>query len=163
MTSAVTKEAAWLATATVDGLPNLPSTFDVVQAYWPRTPTYRKAGLYLTRPGFQDMRFGAHRKIRRHQFLLRAMWPIGGGTVGTPLWETEQATFDAAVGFVIQRIVAFDMDKTHGGRFLSVAEAPDAMPISVTFSDPARASGGGGRVELSADITYYADDTDYIA
>lgn len=164
--TAVQREAAWLATSG-DGLPGLLTgaggPFDVVQGYWPRTPQYRKAALYVTRAGYQDMRFGAHRKIRRHNLLVRVLWPLGSTTVGTQMWETEQAALDSAVHQVLQRIVAFDMDKTHGGRFMSVGEAPDAQPIQVRFSDPARATGGGGRVELTVEITYNADDTDYTA
>lgn len=166
MTSAVQKEAAWLATGG-DGLPALAATadgpFDVISAYWPRTPEFRKAGLYITRTGFQDLRFSAHRKLRRHQLLVRVVWPIGGSTVAAGMWEAEQAALDAAVDLVVARIVAFDMDKTHGGRFLSVAEAPEQQPIAVRFSDPARMNGGGGRVELTAEITYNADDNDYTA
>lgn len=164
--TAVQREAAWLATSG-DGLPGLlvaaGGPFDVVQGYWPRTPQYRKAALYLVRAAAQDVRFGAHRKIRRHSFLLRVLWPLGSTTVGTQMWETEQAALDAAVSQVLARVVAYDMDKTHGGRFMSVAEAPDAQPINVRFSDPAHAAGGGGRVELTVEITYNADDTDYTA
>lgn len=164
--TAVQREAAWLVTSG-DGLPALVTTaggpFDVVQGYWPRTPQARKAALYLTRPGYADMRFGAHRKIRRHSFLLRVAWPIGATTIGTDLWEEEQIALDNAVHQVVARIVAFDGDKTHGGRFLSVAEAPAAQPINVRFGDPAHASGGGGRVDLTAEITYQADDNDYTA
>jgi hypothetical protein len=167
--TAVLKEADWLATTAADSLPVLlgdgaggGGPFDVVQGYWPRTAEYRKAGLYLTRPAFQNLRFGAHRKIRRHQFLLRVLWPIGSTSVGSGLWEAEQTALDVAVDAVVDRIVAYDGDKTHGGRFLSVAEAPEAQPISVRYADPARAT-GGGRVELTVEITYQADDNDYTA
>jgi hypothetical protein len=165
MTSAVQREAEWLSTSG-DGLVALKKTdggpFDVVQAYWPRTPNTRQTGLYVLRGSLSDDRFAQDRRIQRHALRLRVVWPIGSTTVATGLWEDEQAALDAAVDAVLVRIRAHVYDHTHGGRFLSVAEAPQPGRIEVRFTD-ASALGPQAGGQLRADITYSADDRDFTA
>jgi len=154
---APTREAAWLATA--DSLGVLTVTaggpFHIVQAYWPRTPARTKRGLYVQRaPGRSAEldRFAAQMQILRTQLLVKAWWPIGNGAGSL---EAEQAAFDVALGTVLARIAGPLGDKTHGGRFLSVAEDP--AQITVNLDDPEHAPTVGA---LRASIAYWADDPD---
>ena len=161
--TAVDREAAWLATAG-DGLPALKATaggpFDVIQAYIPRSPALRKKGLYVTRPGFGDARFSQQRRMPTYSLRLVIQWPISSGAGSA---ETEQRALDAAIDLVLQRIVGPLMDKTHGGRFLAVAEAPDHGPIQVIQPPLSLIGLSGSDAALTAEIHYAADDADYTA
>ena len=154
---ALTRELAWLATAG-DLLPVLAvpngGPFQIVQAYWPRTVAVNSRGLYVTRfPGSsaQSVRLSAQRRILRHHLRVRMLWPIltAGGQV-----ETEQALFDAAIEAALLRILGPLGNKTHGGRFLAVAEDPDLVTVAALDMEQTLAAGGPMRV----DIDYYADD-----
>jgi hypothetical protein len=156
---AVARETAWLAAYDVaDGLPGLlrenGGPFDVVQAYVPRTGAQRQSRLYVTRTQLRVERFGFNRKINHHSFMLRLYWPQSSPTGQA---ESVQAAFDAAVDLVVQRVSGLVQDKTHGARFLSVAEDPPS--IDVQFSDPEASI--QAKAELTALITYQADDQDY--
>lgn len=153
------READWLRSySAADGLPALLKTaggpFDVVQAYVPRTGAQRQARLYVTRVALRVERFGFNRKINHHQFLLRLYWPQSSPSGQA---ESVQAAFDAAVDLVLQRVSGLFQDKTHGARFLSVAEDP--AEIDVAFADPEASI--QAKAELTATITYQADDQDY--
>ena len=156
---AVQREAEWLrAYSASDGLPGLLKAyggpFDVVQAYVPRTGAQRQARLYVTRSALRVERFGFNRKINHHTFALRLYWPQSSPTGQA---ESVQAAFDTAVDAVVQRVSGLFQDKTHGARFLSVAEDP--MQIDVQFADPEATI--QAKAELTATITYQADDQDY--
>lgn len=162
---AVARETAWLADfSEADGLPGLLKAyggpFDVVQAYVPRTGAQRQARLYVVRSQLRVERFGFNRKINHHTFMLRLYWPQSSPTGQA---ESVQADFDEAVDLVIQRIngpLAFVngvLDKTHGARFMSVAENP--TDIDVQFADPEASI--QAQAGLTATITYQADDEDY--
>ncbi len=146
-----------------DGLPALHADqdgpFSIIQAYDTRTPQTRLAGIYVLRPRIIRARFAQQRKINRYDFRLKLVWPIGATTSGSGLWETEQRAFDAAVELLLQRIDGFPLDKTHGGRFMSVAEAPEPGAVTVAFADPAQARAN----VLEATIAYLADDIDFVA
>jgi hypothetical protein len=159
---AVARETAWLsAYSPTDGLPALPTTlggpFDVVQAYWPRTPLTRTNQLYVRRTRIRVERFGFNRKQDHHEFQLRIIWPLSSSTGA---WEPVQQALDDAVDLVLQRVTgpinALPLDKTHGARFLEVAEDP--CLINVEFSDPEQAA---ATAALEATITYEAADIDY--
>lgn len=155
---AVDREAAWLATSG-DGLPALSAAaggpFAVVQAYRPRTPTRRAQGqLYVLRSRIQQKRFANQRVMNHYQFRLELVWPVAKGTGAA---EDEQRAFDAAVQLVLARILGFRGDKTHGGRFLSVAELP--REVDVVFDPPERTI--PTESELSATVTYQAQDQDF--
>lgn len=160
---AVDREAAWLSTSG-DGLPALLKAqggpWDVVQPYWPRTPLTRQTGIYLTRGGFTGVRFANHRRIETNDYRGKLRWPIGATTTALNLWESEQRAFDAAIALLVTRIYGFNGDHTHGGRFLSVAEAPEPGRVAVHFDDPEHTMGNN---ILSAIITYSADDRDFTA
>lgn len=160
---AVTRETQWLASSAEPGLPALLQAdggpFGLIQAYDARTPQTRVSAIHVLRPRVTQIRFAQQRKINRHDFRLKLLWPIGSTSTREGMWETEQAAFDAAVQLVVDRIAGFVGEKTHGGRFMSVAEAPDSTVIQVTFGDPAQARGG----VLEAQITYSADDVDHVA
>lgn len=164
--SAVAREAAWLS-ASGDGLPALLATaggpFDAVQGYMPRTPAARQTQLWVLRRGVATRRFSNHRRIATHTFVVSLWWPIGSSAASgsTSLAEDEQAAFDAALALVVARVEGLPGDKTHGGRFLSVAEAPDeSAGVRVDLGDPAQGIPAG---VLTAQLTYVADDTDYTA
>ncbi|MFJ6215005.1 hypothetical protein ACIQGZ_16965 [Streptomyces sp. NPDC092296] len=166
LAAAVAREAAWLSSCG-DGLPALPTSaggpFDVVQPYMPRTPAQRQTQLYVLRRSTVTRRFSAQRRIATHTLLLSIWWPIGATAQsgGTSLAESEQAALDAAVALVVARIEGTVTDKTHGGRFLSVAEAPDeSAGVRVDMGDPAQGIQAGA---LTAQITYMADDKNYVA
>jgi hypothetical protein len=156
---AVAREAEWLAGFdATDGLPGLLAAyggpFDVVHAYLPRTPAQRKRALYVLRSNLRVERFGFNRKINHHTFMLRLSWPQTSQTGDA---ESVQAAFDTAVDLVVQRVAGLFLDKTHGARFMSVAENP--ADIAVDFADPEQST--KDRADLTAVITYVADDQDY--
>jgi hypothetical protein len=162
LADAVTRETAWL-TTTGDGLPALLTAnggpWDVIQAYQPRTPQTRKTQLYVVRRRFPTRRFAQQRRIATHYFQLRARWPIGASTTGTGIAEAEQQALDNALMLLVERIEGFPLDKSHGGRFLSVAEAPNGAEIDVQLGDPEQEIPTGF---LTATVAYTADDQDYI-
>jgi hypothetical protein len=178
---AVTREAAWLAQS-YDSLPALLKSaggqWDVVQGYWPGDGLTRgKSGIYVTRARVDDDHPSAWRYRPRHIFRLKLIWPVAattspaeveqppGAIQSTPSEaepspaETDQQNFDNAIGDLLARIRGPQGDKTHGGRFLSVAEVPTEGSVSVVFDDPEitiRASN-----QLRATVTYYADDSEF--
>lgn len=162
---AVAREVAWLQTSG-DGLPGLlkptGGPLDTVQAYWPRTPNGRQTSLYLMRHSLQERRFANQRKIWQYRFRAVLWWPIGATTTNAPLWEAEQQALDNTVDLVLARIRGFVGDHTHGGRFLSVAEAPQSGSVDVTFDDPERTANATPAM-LRAEISYLADDNDFTA
>lgn len=140
MTSAdaVARETAWLLT-TGDSLPALlapAGPWSVIQAYKSRTPSTRLSGIYLRRPSYVEERWGNARKLITYSFHADLVWPIGSSTTGTTIWELEQTALDVAADLLVQRIRGTMLDHTHGGRFMSSAEAPAPARISVTFEDP---------------------------
>lgn len=158
---AVTREATWLAQAG-DGLPALRTDdggpFGVVQAYWPgnRLGT-QKTGLYVTRRTIAMQHPTAQRYRPQYLFALKLVWPVK--TPQSPLAENEQTAFDAAVQLLLQRVNGPVGDKTHGGRFLSVAETPEEAPVAVDFDDPEATIKASK--ELTATVSYYADDLEF--
>jgi hypothetical protein len=159
----VTREAAWLITSG-DGLPALlkaaGGSWDIIQAYATRSPAQQKTQLYVMRRRLQTARFANTRRLPTYHFHLAAVWPIGATAAGPQIAELEQAAFDAALDLLIQRIEGWPGDKSHGGRFLSVAEAPTGSTIDVEVGDPVQGIASG---QLTAAITYSADDQDYTA
>lgn len=166
---AVDRETAWLTAYTPsDGLPallkELGGPWDIVQAYMPRTPAMRKTSIYVTRQRSRDPRVAAQRKRPGYTFRLKLFWPMGQGTVGANLAEQEQRALDAAVDQLVQRIRGPIYDKTHGGAFLSVAEAAPlgGAEIDVEFLDPEHALTAGPGGILQVVVTYSADDTEIV-
>lgn len=155
---AVDRETAWLATVG-DTLPALLASaggpFDVVQAYQPRTPNRRQKNLFVLRQQLHDKRFAHPRRMSDYQFLLRIWWPLSSGAGSA---EADQRSLDAAVDLVLTRIAGFVGDKSHGGRFRSVAEDP--AEVTVRFDDPERTM---PEAVFTAEITYYADDFEVIS
>jgi hypothetical protein len=151
---AVARETAWLQT-TGDGLPGLvaPSgPFDAVQAYWPRPSDQNTSAhtLYVMRHRISSERFANVRIMTHYPFHLVAWWSMVNATGSA---EAEQQNLDNAVELVITRINGLLLDKTHGGRFLSVAENPRVLDVDFTPPETTLALG-----YLRADITYSADD-----
>lgn len=153
---AVAREAAWLASYDpADGLPALLATqggpFDVVQAYLPRTPAARRCQLYVTRRRLQEVRTAHVRRMARHDFALRIIWPSSSASGAA---EAPQQALDDAVDLVLLRIGGLMLDKTHGGRFLSAAEDP--AQVIVDFQDPEPSL--RDRADLTCIVSYSADD-----
>ena len=160
---AVAREAAWLAAYNPgDGLPALSSDlggpFDVLQPYWPRTAATRKNQLYVTRRAIQVERFGFSRKIIHYPFVLRIVWPLSSNSGDA---ESVEQALDNAIDLVLQRIsgpLTLPLDKTHGARFLSVAEDPCRIDVDITDAEQAIGQGSFG-----ASISYVADDRDFLS
>ncbi|MFI0914226.1 hypothetical protein [Streptomyces abikoensis] len=155
---AVAREAAWLSDFNpADGLPALLATlggpFDVVQAYMPRTPAQRRAQLYVLRRQVREERTAHVRRMARHLFELRVIWPASSPSGSG---EDSQQTLDNAIELILQRVGGLMLDKTHGGRFLSVAENPGE--VTVDFADPEPSL--RDRADLRCTITYWADDAE---
>lgn len=141
---AVAREVAWLQTVG-DSIPALlapTGPWTVIQAYKSRTPSTRVSGIYLRRPSYVEERWGNARKLITYSFHADLVWPIGSTTTGSTIWEAEQAALDAAVDLLVQRIRGTMLDHTHGGRFLSSAEAPAPARISLAFDDPDQTATG---------------------
>jgi hypothetical protein len=151
---AVAREAAWLNT-TGDGLPPLPAEaggkWDLVQAYWPRIRATEKRSIYVTRTRLYQPRFANQRVMSGYAFRLRLWWPVLSSDGSA---EAEQASLDVACDDLLVRITGPMLDKTHGGRFLSVAENP--RDVSIEFADPEHTLVEFGA--LLADCIYAADD-----
>jgi hypothetical protein len=158
----VAREAAWLTTAG-DSLPSLPAQFggpwDVIAAYEQGAATRTQAtAIYVTRGHARQVRVAAQRIRPRYPVRLELHWPVrvtspGGSSIAA----TEAQNFDDAIELLRQRVTGPLGDKTHGGRFLSAAEAPRGQDgIDVQFT-PASQSIPADR-ELRAVMTYYLDD-----
>ncbi|MDH6141157.1 hypothetical protein P3T35_003170 [Kitasatospora sp. GP30] len=160
---AVDREAAWL-NASGDGLPALLASaggpWDIIQPYMARTPATAKKQIFVMRRRIAESRFAAPRKIDTYPFHLNLWWPIGATTTGVGIAEAEQRALDAAIELLLERIRGYPTDHSHGGRFLSVAEAPVGAEIAVDFGDPVQGIANG---VLTATATYSADDQDYTA
>ncbi len=159
--TAVVREAAWLAQVGAGGLPSLLEVnggpFEVVQAYYGRSPAMRRRSIFVMRSNLTELRLGGLRKIDRYVFRLVVRWPSKSST---GRMETDEAEFDAAIDLLLQRIRGPVGDHTHGGAFLSVAEEANGATISVDFDPPEHTLAGGvGNVPyLSATVRYSADD-----
>lgn len=132
---AVARECAWLQTSG-DGLPALLTSaggpWQIVQAYWTRTPATNKTGIYVLRDLLDDQRASSQRIRPRYNMRLRLIWPVTVTT--TALLETAQSDFDAAIDLLVQRVRGPLGDKTHGSRFLSAGEIP--RTVHVQWEDP---------------------------
>lgn len=150
----VDREVAWLTTSG-DGLPDLLSSvggpWDNIQAYWARTAATRQKTVYVLRRTIRDQRTANIRRTPTHEFLLKIVWPIATSSGAA---EKEQRALDSAVDLLLTRIDGPLMDKTHGGRFLSIAENP--RYVDVTFLDPEQTL--SQVAALRAEVTYSADD-----
>ena len=151
---AVDREAAWLQTSG-DGLPALLTAsggpWASIQGYQPRTAGRRSTYVIVLRRQIHDKRFANVRRMPSYEFVLKLVWPLASGQGRA---EDDQRAFDAAVDLLLQRIDGFVGDKTHGGRFRSVAENP--AYVTVHFEDPTTTMPGDA--EFRAEITYMADD-----
>lgn len=155
---AVAREAEWLQSSG-DTLPALlladGGPWKIVQAYWPGARfAAQQTGIYVTRRILDDQRSHDLMLMPQYEFTLKLVWPVR--TSAPPIAETEQQNLDNAVDLLIQRIRGLPGDKSHGGRFLSVGEAPKGLFPSVAFEDP-EVTMPVDKV-LRASATYRADD-----
>ena len=156
----LTREAAWLCIST-DSLPALlvvnGGPWNIIQAYWRRTPAKQQTEIYVTRSGFDDNHPMSQRYRPQHEIVLKLYWPVRATSAG--LAETEQQNLDSAVELLIQRIRGLLGDKTHGGAFLSAAEVPRGTSTSVKFDDAEMTIAASQ--ELRATVTYRIDDLEF--
>lgn len=151
------RESDWL-NSFGDGLPALTvangGPFDVIQAYNPRTPGKRKNTIYVTRPEFTVIRFANIRQMPHYQIKLEVTWALSnvGGSE-----EVDQQNFDNACDLILQRILGLPQDKSHGGRFLSVAEKPEF--VNFMQEDPRQTI--SSQISYIGTFTYHADDFEY--
>lgn len=154
---AVSREAAWL-NSFGDTLPSLNAAqggpWDLIQARKPRTPPKRKSAIYVTRPHFKIVRFANVRQMPKYTFHVMTVWPLAN-QVGSE--EIDQQNFDEAIDLLVVRILGLELDKTHGGRFLSVAENPEYLTYDQ--DDPVVSVADIGA--LTATLVYIADDFEY--
>lgn len=161
---AIAREVAWL-NSFGDGLPALADPngpWGIIQSYEPRVAAKRKSGVYVSRPEFTIRRFANVRTIANYKFKLKLIWPL---TSGAGSAESDQQAFDIAIDLLLQRIMGqpainsnVPLDKTHGGRFLSVAENPDYITVNQLDPDMTIQSSAG----FLAEIFYSADDNEII-
>jgi hypothetical protein len=157
---AVTREAAWLAQSG-DGLPALLKSaggpFDIIRAYWPgnRLAT-QQTGIYVTRGHISANHSMALRYRPQCVFRIKVVWPV---RCSSRIAEIEQQNLDDALDALITRISGPPGDKTHGGRFLSVAELPQEGSVMVDFEDPEATI--QATKDLRCTIGYYADDLEF--
>lgn len=161
---AAAREAAWLQTAT-DSLPSLLAEdggpWDVVQAYWPGAHLAKnKHGIYVDARPVADPRVSNQRIRPQYTFVLTLLWPLKaqGATAGASgtsrIPETEQQNLDNAAALLIERIRGPLGDKSHGGRFLSVAENP--RTVTYEKQDPSVTIPQSN--SLLASVVYKGDD-----
>lgn len=157
---ALDREAAWLNTIS-DALPILIASnggpFQRIQARWPRTYPTRQTMLAVLRQPTVSYKYdsvSSQRARGQTGILLRAVWPVAAGTGNA---QSDQLAFEQAIDLVITRVAGPFGDKSHGGRFLSVAE--DRMGINVFYDDPEQALVAGA---YRAQITYTADDPELV-
>lgn len=167
---AVQRETDWLTDITTVGLPVLLASeggaWDLVLPYGRANGTVSPARvLFISRVSGTDARFtiGAQR-IQAHQFLVSAEWPVRASS--NP--QADLAAFDAAIETVLIRIRGLVGDKTHGSRFLSVAEGHEATGgqtsaparIDIDIDAPALAIANS---KVTARISHVAVDLPFIA
>jgi hypothetical protein len=151
-----TKEAAWL--AAVDTLPALLTAdggpWDVIQAFWTRTPNTQQTQIYVLSLDFDDQRSGGQRIMPHHQITLAWHWPLR--QTASPVAETEQQALKNAIDLLFQRIRGLPGDKTHGGAFLSAGEVPRMPGPHWSMEQPWVTIPNGK--ELRGSVVYYCDD-----
>lgn len=151
-----TREAAWL-TTTGDALPSLLSVnggpWDVIQAFWTRTPPTQQTQCYVMSLTISDERVANIRIRPVYEITLELHWPVV--MTGVPLAEGEQQAFRNAIDLLVQRIRGPIGDKTHGA-FLSVAEVPREPGVHVVIEHPGTTVPASK--ELRASVTYFAED-----
>ena len=151
-----TRETTWL-TTTGDTLPSLLTVnggpWDVIQAFWPRTPNTQQTQIYVMSFTISDERAANIRIRPQYEITLELHWPVR--LTSTPLAEGEQQAFRNAIDLLVQRIRGTIGDKTHGS-FLSVAEVPRQPGVHVAIEHPGVTVPASK--ELRATVTYFADD-----
>lgn len=160
---ACSREAAWL-TTTGDSLPSLPASaggpWQVIDAYEQGAQTRTQAtAVYVTRePGIEQLRVANQRVRPRYMMRLELRWPVRVISPGaSSIAATEAQNFDNAIEQLRARVTGPLGDKTHGGRFLSAAEAARGQAgISVRY-EPASLTIKADK-ELRASMTYPVDD-----
>jgi hypothetical protein len=150
---AVARETAWLKT-TGDTLPSLLTAdggpFNSIHGYMPRTPARRETAIYVLRRSVTISRFAHIRRMPTHAFNLVCDWPMTNTTGDA---QAAQQAFDNAIDLVLQRIGGLVGDKTHGGRFLAVAEGTSELHVEFAHVHDAL---------YTAQISYTADDAEQI-
>lgn len=129
-------------------------TLLTVTAYWRHRPRGVKAA-ELRKIRTRERRVSVGRKELLHDFEIRVQWPI---TAGTKRLAEDMRYFENALDLLCDRIRGPVGDHTHGGLFMSVAEAEDGSgrdaDITVELAEPDVAEEGDG--QLTATVRYSA-------
>lgn len=153
---AVPREVAWL-NSFGDGLPALidpDGPWQNIQTWRPRVAATRTRAVYVTESNIHVARFANIRSMGSHDFRLKLIWPLSSG-IGSA--EEDYASFMSATAQLITRILGPIGDKTHGGRFLSVAEEPKFLDAELDDPDTTI----GPQAGFTGVVTYSADDFEY--
>lgn len=136
---AVAREVAWL-TADLSAfsigplLDDQGGPFAVIKGFG-RSAKARVQGrtLFVSRERVTEVRFDIQHKQHVHQLRLKIGWPIRSTTQ-----ETDLAALDNALELLLTRVRGPFGDKTHGGRFLQVAEGDEGTSplIQVEYDEP---------------------------
>jgi hypothetical protein len=150
-------EAAWLSIGN-DSLPALLTAdggpWDVIQAFWTRTPATQKTQIYVMSLEMDDQRSANIRTMPHYQITLEFHWPLR--QTASPLAEQEQQALKNALDLLVQRIRGPVGDKTHGGAFLSAGEVPRSPGLHVSIEPPWVTIPVDK--ELRGTVVYYCDD-----
>lgn len=125
--------------------------WDLIQGYFPRTLAKRQKTVVVMRSQIHVVRFANVRSMPTYQFRLGLIWPLSSGQGSA---EDDQQQFDSAIDLLLKRIMGIQLDHTHGGRFLSVAEKPEF--IVVNYENPEQTV--GPMASFMAEVLYSADD-----
>lgn len=161
---AVAREVAWL-NADLSALPvPIPTLlkptgpFDLIKAFG-RSEKARVPGriLFVSRERAPEYRLALQQKFHVHHFRLKIGWPVRATTQ-----ETDLSNLDTALELLLTRIRGPIGDKTHGGRFLSVAEGEDSgtPEIDVIWDEPELVDENNRSIVF---VRYLAADLPFIA
>ena len=163
---AVAREAEWFVGDHVaDGLPALLAAtgndgpFGVVGAY-PRRLSQRAHQCYVWREALTDTRRGAGLHELRHFLVATVLWSQAASPERA---HNDQAALDAALERIFTRIVGAG-NRSHGGRFTSVAAATSGPGVGMRMTDPfaalvVRDAPGGLGLAYRVDVRYVATET----
>jgi hypothetical protein len=156
------REAAWLTTSG-DSLPSLlvlnGGPWVTIGAYVQGAATRtQQTAVYVMRGNVQQIRVANQRIRPRYPMKLELHWPVRVTTPGSSsIAATEQQNFDDAIELLRQRVTGPLGDKSHGGRFLSAAEAAKGqVAVDVQYEPPMQTIPQSK--ELRATMSYYIDD-----
>ena len=136
-TDAVDREAAWFTDdLSANGIPPLlkqgsnGAPFAIVRAR-ARQPSQRGQACFIWLERVVESRYALTRKLQVYHLVATCLWTRASDVGKT---DVDEASFEAALAKVVQRVRGLKGDKTHGGRFLAAGEI-DSGQITVDWPD----------------------------